>query len=179
MRLCLVSDTHRFRHELLMAVKAAQPVDAVIHAGDETADAAWLAERVRWPVLGVAGNWDSASDHFPEERVLTSFGPVLLVTHGHRDRVKGGLADLRARADRTGAQIVVFGHTHRAMAVFEDGVLFVNPGSLSSPRGRRERTFALLEITANPTGYDVRVSHWTVTGHMISDSLLTAAISAK
>ncbi len=74
MRLCVVSDTHRHRHELLQAVKAVQPLTAVLHAGDETSDVKWLKERVDWPVLAVAGNWDRSTIDYPAERIISDFG---------------------------------------------------------------------------------------------------------
>lgn len=176
MRLCLVSDTHRYRHELLTAVKAAQPLDVILHAGDETADAAWLAERVSWPVHAVAGNWDTATPEFPLERILQGFGPILLLTHGHRLRVKTDLAGLAERAVACGARIIVFGHTHTAAVVVEDGRIYINPGSLSAPRGRRERTFAMLDISEHGEHYLVSVAHYSAAGRLISDSLVTVLV---
>lgn len=177
MRLCLVSDTHRHRHELLMAVKCAQPIDAILHAGDETSDIEWLAERVDWPIYAVAGNWDSPSGRFPMERIVDDYGPRIYLTHGHRHRVKEGLTVLTDTARSQDARIVVYGHTHCALAVALNGVVFVNPGSLAAPRGRREKTFALLEIEPGPFAgcFDVRVSHMTATG-VITNSLLKATV---
>lgn len=168
MRIFVVSDTHRHRHELLTAAKSAQPVDMILHGGDETADALWLAERTNWPVIGVAGNWDTASDEFPLERML-DVGPRLLFTHGHRLRVKDGLQTLGQRAVQLGAAIVVFGHTHVATVVEQDGVVFLNPGSLAIPRGRRERTYALLEIAEERDHYRVDITHCELNGRVIAD----------
>lgn len=177
MRLCLVSDTHRHRHELLMAVKCVQPLDAIIHAGDETSDVQWLADRVDWPIHAVAGNWDSTTGIYPLERVVDQYGPRIYLAHGHRHRVKEGLGVLADTARAKDASIVVYGHTHTALAVVMDGIVFINPGSLSAPRGRREKTFALLEIEqhVSGTGFDLRVSHMTATG-AITNSLLRASV---
>jgi uncharacterized protein len=177
MRLCVVSDTHRHRHELLMAVKCAQPLDAILHAGDETSDVSWLVERVNWPIHAVAGNWDTPTDVFPTEAVVDRYGPRIFLTHGHRHRVKEGLSMLAESARQHNAQIVVFGHTHASMAVMLDGIVFLNPGSLAEPRGRREKTFALLDIEEQEDEghFDVRVSHMTATG-LIINSLLRATL---
>ena len=40
-----------------------------------------------------------------------------------------------ARAER-GADIVVYGHSHRREAAVEGGVLYLNPGSPTASRGR-------------------------------------------
>ncbi|MBX5437847.1 MAG: metallophosphoesterase [Alicyclobacillaceae bacterium] len=171
MRICLVSDSHRARNELLRAVKNAQPFDAVIHAGDETSDADWLVKRVSWPLYGVSGNWDAVSARYPAERIVDDFGPRLYVTHGHRLRVKESLEWLAGRAHQVGAGIAVYGHTHIPAVDWVQGVLCVNPGSLSSPRGHRERTVAVLEFAnaPSPDGWTVRVVHIDDRGHIVSN----------
>jgi putative phosphoesterase len=167
MRLCLVSDSHRHRHQLLQVIKSVQPIDAILHAGDETSDAAWLSTQVRWPVIGVSGNWDHPSEDYPAERMITQFGPRIYMAHGHRHGVKAGLAHLGEAAQRQRAQIAVFGHTHQAVSLVMDDMLLINPGSLAEPRRNTERTFALLEaaiIDAN--NWEVRVSHLTTAGEV-------------
>lgn len=168
MRICAVSDTHRYRHELLTAVKSAQPLSAILHAGDETSDTQWLSERVNWPIYGVAGNWDTPSEKFPAERIL-DFGLCILLVHGHRQRVKENLAHLVHRAKEVNADMVVYGHSHVASATKSDGVLLINPGSLASPRGRRERTFAMIDIDETTDKYLVRVSHCLSTGQTVAN----------
>lgn len=167
MRLCVVSDSHRHRHELLRAVKSVQPLDAILHAGDETSDATWLMERVDWPVYAVAGNWDSVTAVFPLERIIDC-GVRVLLTHGHKHKVKESLQVLEERATEVDAQVVVFGHTHTAFIHVTGGRMFVNPGSLASPRGRRERTCALLDIhNANSGQVEVKAAHVTIHGDIV------------
>ncbi|QQE77032.1 metallophosphoesterase family protein [Alicyclobacillus sp. SO9] len=173
MRLCVVSDTHRHRHELLQAVKNSQPLDAVLHAGDETSDVDWLKEKVDWDVYGVAGNWDIAGE-YPEYMALTQYGPSIFLVHGHTFGVKDGVGSLLLQARSAGADIVVFGHTHQAVSLVRDGKLFLNPGSLSQPRGRTERTYAVLDIDLAEDGqaYDVRAQHFTLHGESLADLIL-------
>jgi uncharacterized protein len=173
MRICAVSDTHRYRHELLTAVKSAQPISAVLHAGDETSDTEWLSERVRWPIYGVAGNWDNPTEKYPAEKLL-DFGLKILLIHGHRQRVKEGLGHLVSKAKDMQADLVVYGHSHVASSTLIDGVLLVNPGSLASPRGRRERTFALIDIDEMADKYLVRISHCLSTGQTLADLTYSA-----
>ncbi|CAM3802197.1 metallophosphoesterase family protein [Alicyclobacillus pomorum] len=181
MRLCIVSDTHRYRHELLSAVKSVPKIDAILHAGDEIEDVRWLAQRVDWPIYAVAGNWDSGSRDFPHDLTIDAFGPRIFLTHGHRWRVKEGMKALTERAKAVGANIVVFGHTHTAVVLMSDGILFVNPGSLAAPRGRRERTFAVLDIApANaPDAYNVKVSHYTSQGELTSGQMRVTMIKSS
>ena len=52
------------------------------------------------------------------------------MTHGHIHRVKSGYGALIADARTTGAQAVLFGHTHSSYCSKEsDGLWVLNPGS--------------------------------------------------
>ncbi|WDL96895.1 metallophosphoesterase family protein [Alicyclobacillus sp. ALC3] len=176
MRICVVSDTHRFRHELMQAVSLAGPINAVLHAGDETSDAAWLADRIHCPVHAVAGNWDTRSTVYPDSLVVTGYGPPLFLTHGHRLQVKNTLLPLAKTAHSHGASIAVFGHTHIALAEEVDSVLCINPGSLSQPRGRKERTFAILTIRTEADAFEVSVTHLTSSGKVLPDTTRSVSI---
>ena len=45
-----------------------------------------------------------------------------------------------------GADIACFGHSHQLGAEMVNETLFINPGSIRLPRGRRERTYVILDI---------------------------------
>jgi putative phosphoesterase len=167
MRVGVVSDSHRALDALWTAVEAMLPVNAILHAGDETADAQWLAERCPVQVRGVAGNWDRPSQPFPLEQVLDEFGARIYLTHGHRLGVKEGLDELVRRARQLGARIAVYGHTHRFHLAVSEGILILNPGSLSSPRGHRERTFGMLDMAPTPDGIRVTGSIVSLRGARI------------
>ena len=53
---------------------------------------------------------------------------------------------LAYRAEEVGADVVCFGHSHVIGVEKLNATLFINPGSLKSPRGRKEKTFVVLEI---------------------------------
>ena len=49
-----------------------------------------------------------------------------------------------------GADVVCFGHTHQLFAGVDRGILLVNPGSISLPRGQFATiggTFAVVQVT--------------------------------
>ena len=73
-------------------------------------------------------------------------GRRVLMCHGHLDHVGMGLGTIKQKARDMGANIVLFGHTHVPGNMDENGILFLNPGSLTSPRGGSARSYALLEI---------------------------------
>ena len=61
-------------------------------------------------------------------------GKRILFTHGHTYNEKSGRERLKAWAREQNADIVLYGHTHLAETEYDEGVYFVNPGSLCSGR---------------------------------------------
>ena len=53
--------------------------------------------------------------------------------------------NLLYRGQEIGADVVLFGHSHRLGAELVDETLFVNPGSLLSPRGGNPKSFAIIQ----------------------------------
>ena len=81
----------------------------------------------------VAGNCDryspSASLLAEDETFRLSEKHTLLLTHGHRYHVPR--TDLLSyKAEETGADVVIFGHTHCPHRSEENGILFLNPGAI-------------------------------------------------
>jgi hypothetical protein len=146
----LVSDTH-LPDRLLALPKALfealRGVDLVLHAGD-VGDLRVLDElSAIAPVVAVHGNDDSeeAQRELPYQQLLVLAGHRLLLCHTHHPERAVELANRRddawlpklasraAWARRAGADLLVYGHTHIAMAQPVDGVLLLNPGALASP----------------------------------------------
>jgi uncharacterized protein len=128
-RIGLIADTHGlFRPEL---TKLFAGVDLIVHAGDVGGHAVLQALAAIAPTEAVSGNVDDRFDPLlPRERSLPVGGLTLHVSHGDelgRPAPEGLLA-------RYAGDILVFGHTHRPMAMTAgDGRLVVNPGS-AGPR---------------------------------------------
>lgn len=145
MRILLVSDTHGNQAALLRAHEAAGQCDAVIHLGDGEQDASLLeAVDDQIQLFQVAGNCDLGSTA-PRELICT-FGKVrLLLCHGDRYGVKTGLSRLIERGQSAEVDAVLYGHTHLAQSVEQEGLLLVNPGTLAAPASYH--SYAILEIT--------------------------------
>jgi putative phosphoesterase len=118
--------------------------DVLIHLGDGASDAELLKTALAEKVIHMTGNCDLGSDS-PRELIWECEGKKLLLVHGDAYGVKSGLAKLEKRARETGADAVLFGHTHYATVTNLSGILAVNPGTLM--RASQHTTFATLEIT--------------------------------
>lgn len=167
----VTSDSHRRVHELHTAALLVPDAKLILHAGDESTDARWLQSQVDVPVIGVSGNWDTPTSDFPFSRVCQGRVPVFL-THGHRLQVKQDLSVLATAAKEAGASIAIFGHTHLPVVQEVDGVITLNPGSVSEPRGNHQATFAVIEFIENPPEISICVSHVTMTGDVVSSVIV-------
>ena len=93
-------------------------------------------------ILGVRGNCDSEIDlellpfSVEDERLVTENGRRLHLQHGdHLERI----------ADIEKGDFIVFGHTHRPLIEERKGVLLLNPGSTSFPKGEFPASYLIFE----------------------------------
>ncbi len=147
MKVMLVSDTHGRDTNLERAVEAEAPFDMLIHCGDVEGREFFVEALAECPCCIVAGNNDFFSD-LPREEEVDLRGNRVLVTHGHYYGVSLGEFGVLDEAASRGCQAVFFGHTHKPVIVEENGILAINPGSLSYPRQiGRKPSYAVLEIS--------------------------------
>ena len=134
-RLGIVSDSHDHPEwlERFLALCRQNKYDAVFHLGDYHSDARWLERRLDVPMYCVAGNCDMFSKA-PRMVRATYEGHTLLGVHGHLQDVKYGYDSLSYYAEENGADIALFGHTHRAYTGYAGSVLLINPGALMNGR---------------------------------------------
>lgn len=145
MQILIMSDTHGDK-SIISKVKAYYPdADLFIHCGDS--ELAYGDEALT-DFYYVRGNCDFHAQ-FAEEQILEAENRIIYVTHGHLYNVKSTLMPLSYRAQEVNASIVCFGHSHLLGAEKIGNTLFLNPGSLTVPRGRKEKTFIVVELDGN------------------------------
>ena len=118
-------------------------VDAIIHAGDIGPYKLVLDMEAIAPTTAVLGNTDGDMP-INETAVVTLDGKKFFVQHivdPHRLQ-----ASLRERLKRIEPDVVVFGHTHMPFCETLGGVLFLNPGSVTQPRGDYRPSMVRLTI---------------------------------
>lgn len=181
MKLGIVSDVHCNAPALARALELMGDVDEVISAGDliyeyrfsnEVLDI--VRERGIRTILGnheavflgpqgarARSNGRVNQDHlrFLQERSFTLettiAGKKLLVVHGspwepHNEYLYPSHPKL-ARLQELGADIVIMGHTHYAMASQKGRTLVINPGSCGEardPRNGYRLTYAILDVAS-------------------------------
>lgn len=133
MRVLIVSDTHGRHTSLDRALKEAGEIDMFIHLGDVEGGEDYIEALADCPVHIVRGNNDFFSV-LPGEQEFFIEGRHIFATHGHYYGVSMGEERLKAEARGRGADIVMYGHTHRPSLTVEDDLVTLNPGSVSYPR---------------------------------------------
>lgn len=132
MKILLLSDSHRCISHMVQAVEESQP-DMIFHMGDHLADGQKLQMQYRQiPLYTVPGNCDFVDWDTPNTAVHTVGGVTIMRTHGHDFGVKRGLHELALAARKREADVVLFGHTHRAVVEQQDGLWIINPGTCSA-----------------------------------------------
>lgn len=128
MKALVFSDSHRSLAGMYHAIEAHQP-DQVIHLGDLSQDAEEVSLAYpRLPFCMVPGNCDGWTS-LPLQRLITLEGVRVLLSHGHIWHVKSGYAQALAAAQSAGADVLLFGHTHRPYCQrLENGLWVMNPG---------------------------------------------------
>lgn len=146
MKILIISDTHRKNENYLKIVGTLGKLDLVIHLGDVEGSEYTIQEAVSCPVEMVAGNNDFFSD-LPSEKLLQIGKYKVLITHGHRYYIGMGNEMLKREAIVQGADIVMYGHTHRPVIDISKNIIAINPGSLSYPRQEnRKPSYIIMEI---------------------------------
>lgn len=146
MKVLIVSDTHRHNDNLLIALEKAGKIDMLIHCGDAEGTEEQIRQLINCPLCIVAGNNDFFT-RLQNDAFFEIEGHKIMVTHGHYHHVSVGVEHLVRDAITRGADIVIYGHTHRPMMEIKNGVVVLNPGSISYPRqDGRIPTYMIMEI---------------------------------
>ncbi|SHJ99759.1 YfcE family phosphodiesterase [Hespellia stercorisuis] len=146
MKILIVSDTHGSHKALTDVVRKEEPLDMMIHLGDVEGGEDYIEGLTDCEKHIVRGNNDFFSRLEKEEEF--SIGRYhAFITHGHNYYVSLDPETIREEALSRGADIVMFGHTHRPYLEQDDDIVVLNPGSLVYPRqeGRRG-SYMIMEI---------------------------------
>jgi putative phosphoesterase len=149
-RVGVVADTHspeflpRLPDELFWRLEG---VDLILHAGDVGGEETLRRLREVAPVEAVRGDHDGSMADLPPWREVAVGGRRIAIVHGNRSRFieepvtllgtlslgvfwpAGGVV-AAARRRFPLADVIVYGHTHRAHVDELDGALLFNPGAV-------------------------------------------------
>ena len=160
----VISDIHSDLEALRFALNKAETAKAslLLIAGDlvpKGPEFTHLLQGTSFPYVCVRGNCDSVWDFKdlflappPQFTVRELAGRTLVMTHGHL------FSDYPVPLSK--GDIMVTGHTHVPHLFTDDeGVINLNPGSLSRPRGPEGPTYAVIT--------ESRIGLFSVSGRLI------------
>ena len=166
MEFLVLSDSHGRTKNILEAVsRQIKRPDGIIFLGDGLRDLMYCDIDI--PIYSVSGNCDTGSFYgelcSDTVRIVELAGKRVMLTHGHEYSVKSTLSRLIYAAVDSGADIVMFGHTHEPyekrldtgdidMPVLKKPLYIFNPGSV----GGYDGDFGVL--TVNSRG-EILLSH--------------------
>ena len=128
MKILICSDTHGDQDILIDKLSRYPNFDHYFYLGDsELSETNLLFKNF----VGVNGNMDYGK--FPLIRVISDQNINFLLTHGHLFGVNQNLYRLISEGKRLKANIICYGHTHRLSIKVIEGILVINPGSISQP----------------------------------------------
>ncbi|QPC47146.1 metallophosphoesterase [Mangrovibacillus cuniculi] len=141
MKWVVVSDNHGDSSVLEEIVKEHKATaDTFIHCGDsELLKSSPIMEHFH----AVRGNCDMDRE-FPLHITEEVQGKKYLVVHGHMENIKMSLLPLTYKAKEAGVSFAFFGHSHLLGVEKMDEVIYLNPGSISLPRGGNPKTYAVI-----------------------------------
>lgn len=134
-RIGIISDTHGLlRPEVAEVLRGCE---TILHGGDLSSPEILRALRGIAPTFAVRGNNDGAwASSLPETLTVAVHGIRFFLVHNRKDILP----------DAEGAEVIVYGHSHRYEEKYVDGRLWLNPGSCGPRRFTQPITFAVMEI---------------------------------
>ena len=154
MRIAVLSDTHiptRLGAIPGRVYEVCAECDLILHAGDVVEKSVLMDLERFAPLKAVHGNMDpyDITERYPESLELELEGFKICMSHGSGPGF--GLKDRLLRRFRTrNPDILVYGHAHEFNDDTKDGVLRLNPGAVSSSKGKRSMAILTLEEGTDP-----------------------------
>ena len=151
----MASDVHGLvsSADIISEIAARENVDMVVLLGDllhgysssedyNPHECKMILENIPTRLVAVKGNCDFPDDGFSFDMPLIQSiylsGHRFVLTHGHE------LANLKFNFAK--GDIICFGHTHvPLLREDKNGVMYVNPGSISQNRDNNSRTYILID----------------------------------
>ena len=149
MRILVLSDSHSKKSILETIIERHPDIDTVLFLGDGAKEFCSLKEFYpNKKMVAVRGNNDSSFLDLPDFEIVYIKNIKIFLTHGHLYHISFGRERVMEAAAKADCKIVLCGHTHIPKIHYEDGVYFVNPGSVSRSRSG-PNSYAVIDILPN------------------------------
>lgn len=135
----VLSDTHGHLSDHVL--DALTGSDLILHAGDIDSPMVLKSLADISSVCPVRGNMDFGNwtRGMPSEEYIEAGGALIYMIHD--------LNHISLNPEASDIRLVISGHTHRPLQMEKNGVIYLNPGSASFPRGGYHPSVAIVDIT--------------------------------
>lgn len=159
MEYLVFSDSHGNYTDMIKIIEKRKP-KGVIFLGDCVRD----IDKVRsampfYEYKIVEGNNDFHTS-YPTEEIFRIAGTNILLCHGHNQRVKYGNTYISYYCKEKNCDMAFFGHTHKPLCEYYNGVLLFNPGSIGGHSYKGMKTYGILSLEE---GSGIKTSIQTIT----------------
>ncbi len=134
----VLSDSHRNAHMIMRTMDTLGEMDYWFHLGDGVKDLEIIETLYEVPCYGVRGNCDF-SDQYPDKHEIEIDGLKIFLTHGHFYNVRNTKREIEKLAKDNDYDIVLFGHTHIPELYASGKRVYMNPGSITYPKGESKK----------------------------------------
>jgi putative phosphoesterase len=142
MKVVVFSDAHGNKQAIKRIIEFNPDADYVISLGDSECRHSFLLDL---DIIAIKGNYPrDGGDSY--ESILEIEGKRLFLTHGHKFGVGNDLEKLLNKGKSIGADVLLYGHTHVPKLNVIEKIIFLNPGSISSPRCKTPPSYLILNI---------------------------------
>ena len=132
----VISDTHGLLREGIKDLF--KDCSIILHAGDVGKESVLDELRRLKDTVAVRGNVDYWAQGLKVRETVEVQGSKILVLHN--------ISELTINPKDYNIDVVIYGHSHKAVIKHEDGVLYFNPGSAGPVRFHLPVTAGLLKI---------------------------------
>ncbi|MBN4056500.1 MAG: YfcE family phosphodiesterase [Alkaliphilus sp.] len=143
MKIGVLGDSHGIDGNIVAAMKKLQDAELIVFTGDHLSDIKKIENDFDGEVIAVRGNCDRNGDI---EVIKIIKGRRFFICHGHKYGVKYSLDNLYYRAQEVNADVAIFGHTHIPYYEEVNGIVMINPGSVTFPRGRSKKSCVMIKL---------------------------------
>ncbi len=157
MKILIVSDSHGRDRYLEQVIEREKPIDMLLHLGDLEGSEDYICSIAPCPVEMISGNNDYFTN-IERDKIIKLGKYKVFMTHGHRFGVNFGMETITEAGRQRGADIVMFGHTHKPYLEIYPDITVLNPGSISQPRQEgRNPSYMIMDLEEDgKVHYDIR-----------------------
>jgi putative phosphoesterase len=147
MKIGILSDTHLYvltRELIDIYEKYLSDMDIILHAGDHVSVEV-VEFQQRYNFHGVHGNMDphDVKNMLPKKKVIELGSQKIALIHGWGS--SEGLED-RIVNQFDNVDVIVYGHSHKAVNHIKDDILFFNPGTAIGYDSAGPHSIGILEV---------------------------------